>query len=278
MNYHKGSISYLSKYIHQLETNIENFSVPSLFVDKVRKKEEEQIVEETVEGEEEDVEEKSTEVPPPPCPDFAPFQQSREIDNPSVCLWSFMGKKELEKYLTLRSKTDMRFALEEKLGSKPKGIPRLILIEFMLDATIFCKNSKFGLEHSSAILGMYYLTHKYFTDHLYLCPEDVLDYFKQFVLHHSLLFPPTHVKLFNIEQCKGILLHFATLYLRHMPLIRLLTLPNFCFELDYELEPEINLEKKVQSILRNAYSVFSGFAIPSNNSRSIPLNCLEAAS
>lgn len=63
-------------------------------------------------------------------------------------------------------------------------------------------------------------------------------------IHFRFQFPPTHVKLFNIEECKGILLHFCRLYLRHMPLIRLLSLPNFGFELGYELEPEARLDKK----------------------------------
>lgn len=88
------------------------------------------------------------------------------------------------------------YILEEKIGVKPKGFPRMILIEYMIDVTIFCINSKFNIQQSGAVLAIYYLTHKYFTDHLYICPEDTLNYFKQFLVHHSIL-----VYKIRIMQC-----------------------------------------------------------------------------
>lgn len=37
---------------------------------------------------------------------------------------------------------------------------------------------------------------------------------------------------------------FCKLYLRNLPLVRLLGLPNFAFYFNYELEPEPDLNKK----------------------------------
>lgn len=63
----------------------------------------------------------------------------------------------------------------------------MILIEYLIDVTNLCLNSKFNIQQNGAVLAIYYLTHKYFTDHLYICPEDALNYFKQFLIHHSIL-------------------------------------------------------------------------------------------
>lgn len=92
----------------------------------------------------------------------------------------------------------------------PKGVSRNIFIEFMIDVTIFCNNSEFGFEQTSAILGMYYMTHKYFTDHLYVCPEDVLAFFKDFVMRHSV-----SVLIFS-TQLNFFTTFFFFSFLRHM--------------------------------------------------------------
>lgn len=102
----------------------------------------------------------------------------------------------------------------------------------------FCDSSEFNLEQSGATLSMFYLTHRYFTSLLQVSAEKVYEYFKEFVMKHSLMVPPKYTKIFTFEEAKNILLFFCKLYLRNLPLIRLLTLPNFALYLDCYIEPE----------------------------------------
>lgn len=106
MTSRKESISFLSKYIHQLETNLQNFIVPSL-VDVQSPKHVEEDKEETIheEDEAEPIQKQ------PFCPDFAPYQPTRPIYEPSMCLWYFMEKEEVEDYFTLGSKRKMKNVL-----------------------------------------------------------------------------------------------------------------------------------------------------------------------
>lgn len=100
-------MTFLTKYINQLSTDLQSFTVPPLYEEKEVIKVEEEEIENDVEEEEikEEIEKS------PPCPDFFPFQPSQFVDKPAVCLWLFMEKDELEKYLNLGSKRRMRTAL-----------------------------------------------------------------------------------------------------------------------------------------------------------------------
>lgn len=106
MTNRKCSASFLSKYIHQLETNLQNFTVPSLIDIEPPKHEEQENPEQIAEEDEEESPAKQ-----PICPDFAPYQPTRPIYEPSVCMFYFMEKDELEDYLALSSKRKMKEVL-----------------------------------------------------------------------------------------------------------------------------------------------------------------------
>lgn len=108
MDGNRCSLSFITKYITQLDPNIQNFSIPVLHEEKTFVKEEEE--EKDVElGEEE--EQKEPIVKTPPCPDLMPFQPCRPIDEASICVGAFMTKEELQQYLKLKNKKQMRQAL-----------------------------------------------------------------------------------------------------------------------------------------------------------------------
>lgn len=114
----------------------------------------------------------------------------------------------------------------------------------MYNVRKFCISSKFNLEQAGATLSMFYLTHCYFTSSFYVSAEKVYEHFKDFLIKHSLLVPPKYTKVYSFEQSKNVFQFFCKLYLRHLPLIRLLTLPNYGFYLDCYVEPDMVLKKE----------------------------------
>lgn len=55
---------------------------------------------------------------------------------------------------------------------------------------------------------------------------------------HFFQAPPDSIKIFSYRESKNILTFFCTIYLRNLPLIRLLTLPNHGLLLNHKPEPE----------------------------------------
>ncbi|XP_022903044.2 uncharacterized protein [Onthophagus taurus] len=246
------SVIFLAKYINQLETIIETCSLQPLVKKVVKKlviaevKEDEEKVDEKTDdkkGDETVEEEETIPVINKELASLKVYQETEDIYEPQMCIWDFMGKEDLEQFLSINNRGKLREILEQRLGKSPTGFSKLIAVEFLLDATNFCRRSTFNTEQCGSIISMLYWTHKFFTSNLFVCPEDVFNYFRQFLVFHVLFFPPTHLNLFTPEEGEVVLKFFFRLYLRHLPLVRMLTLPNFGFELEYVLEPDMKPDK-----------------------------------
>ncbi|RZC41129.1 uncharacterized protein BDFB_009096 [Asbolus verrucosus] len=164
--------------------------------------------------------------------------------SPQIAIWNYLPKKDVKFLLELDKRDATRSFIEDKLQKRPKGIPRIIFRELMYTVIKFCRASKFTVEQTGAVLSQFYLTHLFFTSCLNVGAEKVYEYFKELQLCHSLPFPPGSIKLFNLEEIKNVMIFFCRLYLRNLPIIRFMTLPNFILRVDYPLEPDIVLGKK----------------------------------
>lgn len=116
----------------------------------------------------------------------------------------------------------------------PKGIPRNIFVSLMLNVRKFCEKAAFDIEKTGVLLSVFYLTHIYTRSKFDLLPDKIFSYFKELIFCHALPFPPNKRKIFSQKETKSILEFFFKLYLRNLPLLRLLCLPNFAFSLQYE--------------------------------------------
>lgn len=126
------------------------------------------------------------------------------------------------------------FLLESKIGNEhPKGEPREMFISMMFNVQNFCKRNKFDINRTGATLSVFYLTHIYTTSKYDLSSEKVFSYFKELLFCHTLPFPPYNSKVFTHKETMTILEFFFKIYLRNLPLIRLLCLPNFAFTVVY---------------------------------------------
>ncbi|CAG9825453.1 unnamed protein product [Phaedon cochleariae] len=171
---------------------------------------------------------------------FYAFQEpNSNISEPKVCLWEFMKRDELEYFLKM-NKNEQINAIDSKMNKDvPKGKARTVFIELMYNTMKFCESHGFNLEKSAVILSQFYLTHIYFTSTLDTSAEKVFTYFKELTLCHSLPFPPHSSRFLSHKETNIVLELFCKLYLRNLPLIRFLSLPNFALFLHYDLEPDI---------------------------------------
>ncbi|KAJ8920990.1 hypothetical protein NQ315_015785 [Exocentrus adspersus] len=167
-----------------------------------------------------------------------------EARQPAICTWEFMDQDNLRRFMLLQDKSEVKKSIDLNIGTvHPKGQARLIFVELMYNIRKFCKVRGFNLEKAGATLSQFYLTHLFFTSKLDMSSEKIYIYFKDLMMCHSLPFPPHSLKIFSNQETKDVMQLFCKLYLRNLPLVRFLSLPNFAFQINYELEPEPVLTK-----------------------------------
>nr|XP_023024248.1 uncharacterized protein LOC111512373 isoform X1 [Leptinotarsa decemlineata] len=174
---------------------------------------------------------------------FYAFQTPNlSIAKPVSSIWKFMKEEELDQFMKLQRKSDIKKKIDSKMEQDfPKGNARILYIELMYTTTMFCKKYDLSLQKSAAVLSQFHLTHIYFTSNFNVSAEKAYLYFKELSMSHSLPFLPENSKVFSHSEIKMILEFFCKLYLRFLPLIRFLSLPNFAFYLGYNPEPDVEL-------------------------------------
>ncbi|KAK4880753.1 hypothetical protein RN001_008899 [Aquatica leii] len=178
---------------------------------------------------------------------FAAFAREFIPYKPKLCMWTYMNQIDIEKLIKITSKREIRKTIDNKMTMEyPKGISRLLAVEMMYSVLQFCKKSKFNIKQIGTMLSIFYLTHQYFLSSFYTSPEKTFIFFKEHLLFHCLECSPDSVQLFNYSESKSIATYFCKLYLCNLPLLRLLTLPNFAFRLHFDKlpQPEVSEDKK----------------------------------
>ncbi|XP_018333294.1 coiled-coil domain-containing protein 189-like [Agrilus planipennis] len=179
---------------------------------------------------------------------FEALTDVTNIDNPKIVIWQYMTKKELENFLSINDPIAIEQIIEEKLGSEfIKGTCRKMFVELIKSATDFCKDYGFTVEETGSILSIFYLSHRYFTSSLYRTAQEVYNYFKEFLFCVSISCPPESIKLLDTAKSREVLNFFCRIYLRNLPLIRLLCIPNYGFFMDYHVEID-ELEELIKEV------------------------------
>ncbi|KAK5646763.1 hypothetical protein RI129_005227 [Pyrocoelia pectoralis] len=189
-------------------------------------------------------------IPPPTSPlqlsstdkrkeQFPAFDRKCVDTVPKICTWTYMTESELEDLFHLTNKRDIRRTIDQKMGDEyPKGLGRLLLVELMYSVFQICKTSRMNLRQTGTLLSIFYLTHQYFSSSFDTTTEKTYHFFKEYILQHCVECPPDTMQIFSYAESKNVVSFFCTLYLRNLPLIKLLTLPNFGFTVQYKLPPE----------------------------------------
>ncbi|KAF0710917.1 Uncharacterized protein FWK35_00034844, partial [Aphis craccivora] len=95
---------------------------------------------------------------------------------------------------------------------------KIIMSRLLADVAKYCKKYELNDEKMSTLLGIYCYTHLYSKSLNTLSYEEIYDFFKELIIHHSVLVrysdtikccvPPDHINLYSSEEAKNILAHF----------------------------------------------------------------------
>ncbi|KAF2903681.1 hypothetical protein ILUMI_02476 [Ignelater luminosus] len=247
----------VNKNVNKFEVRLENYIVPSLQTNKlnrIRDNEQNDVKNSTTEenknnepekkrasktADDETPEERAIRIRNEIVSRYSVFADRQVKEPPRLCMWFYMAEKDVEDLLNITTTEDIRKTIDDKMESEyPKGISRVLAIELMYSVVRFCQKCSFNLAQSGALLSIFYLVHEYFLSSLHTSAENIYNFFKEYMLLHCFECPPDSMKLFSYKESTHIVRYFCSLYLRNLPLIRLLTLPSFGFVLNYEIPPD----------------------------------------
>ncbi|CAG9772302.1 unnamed protein product [Ceutorhynchus assimilis] len=171
---------------------------------------------------------------------------------PKLSQWDYLDQEKVEALLKLKTVKEIHSFIDSTLKNHPKGRPKDIFVQLLADVINFSKFHKYDTEKTATLLSQFFLTHKYFISGQEVGAEKLYIYFKDLMMCHSLPFPPSYKKVFQLKDAKNILEFFCKIYLRNLPLLKYLCLPNFALYLNYEIPPAPVLpslkEKKARAI------------------------------
>ncbi|XP_044750126.1 uncharacterized protein LOC123310649 [Coccinella septempunctata] len=167
-----------------------------------------------------------------------------KITWPRICVYEYLSDAELKQLSEIEEKKALRIFVEKRIPKTCKEPARTLYAELMYTVIKFAKRNDFNLKQTGALLSQFYLTHKIFISSFNVAAEKLYLYFKEIMICHSVASPPDSIKIFSMDESENIMKFFCKIYLRNLPLIRTMCLPNFGFYLDTFLEPEAPLPKR----------------------------------
>ncbi|KAL3281184.1 hypothetical protein HHI36_004401 [Cryptolaemus montrouzieri] len=215
----KQVFDILKRGFSSSEVNVENYLAYSF---------------ETVEDEKEGEEKPRKILREPPC----------KIKWPRICMNDYLSDADLKVLNDVKEKKEIKSFIEARIPKTCKEPAKTIFKELMYTIIKFSRQHGFNLKQTGALLSHFYLTHMIFTSSYNIAAEKLYLYFKEIMLCHSVASPPDSLKIFSMDESKDIMKFFCRIYLRNLPLIRSMCLPNFAFYLDTFLEAEAPLPKK----------------------------------
>ncbi|KAK9879730.1 hypothetical protein WA026_006790 [Henosepilachna vigintioctopunctata] len=166
-----------------------------------------------------------------------------KIQWPRICVNDYLNDADLKHLSALKEKKEIRAFLNARIPKTCKEPARILFKELMYTVVKFSRKNCFNLKQLGAIMSQFYLTHMIFTSSFNICAEKLYLYFKEIMLCHAVASPPDSLKLFSMDESRNIMNFFCKLYLRNLPIIRVMCLPNFAFHLNTVLEPETSIMK-----------------------------------
>ncbi|XP_045471524.1 uncharacterized protein LOC123678522 [Harmonia axyridis] len=163
---------------------------------------------------------------------------------PRICVYEYLNDTDLKQLNDIKRKKEIRTFIEKRIPKSCKEPAKTLFIELMYTIVKFARKHDFNLKQSGALLSQFYLTHMTFTSSFNIAAEKLYLYFKEIMICHSVASPPDSIKIFSMDESENIMKFFCKIYLRNLPLIRTMCLPNFGFYLNTFLETPPPLPKR----------------------------------
>lgn len=162
---------------------------------------------------------------------------------PSVQLWQIFTDDDIARLKSTKGPTARRSLIQKRI-KRCFGVPKLLITIFIDDLLKFCDRNGFDGRKTKAMLSICLRTHQYFVYRSGSTPDELYDVFKRYLFFHNVNHAPSRVKTFSVYDCSRIVTYFCTNYLRFVPLISCLMLPNFALILRIDEAWNGRVEKK----------------------------------
>ncbi|XP_048514995.1 uncharacterized protein LOC125501906 [Athalia rosae] len=163
----------------------------------------------------------------PPIPAYLPYDIPLV---PQICTWVFIQQIDMP---YMKQCQDSKDAILSLIGYKLpdntlfRGQNKEIFLQLMWEVFRFSRDNGFTEMGISSLLGLFYFTHRYFLTTSWRTARETYEFFKEGLLLHSVLDPPKSIEVFTPTECKQSLDLFFKVYMRQLPLLRFVCLPNY---------------------------------------------------
>ncbi|KAL7294271.1 hypothetical protein TKK_0012287 [Trichogramma kaykai] len=169
---------------------------------------------------------------PWPSPDHPTFKQYDDVElRPTLCTWTFIKIDDVKcMKQNLFDKNAITFIIDKRLPNDNvifEGKGREVFLNFAWDIFKYMRDKKFSGKGISAVLGLFYLTHRFFLSTPWRTGRDTYDFFQRGLDLHILLKPPESDMIFNFSEYDELLEMFQRLYMEKLELTRLACIPNY---------------------------------------------------
>ncbi|XP_014216866.1 uncharacterized protein LOC106645498 [Copidosoma floridanum] len=168
---------------------------------------------------------------PWPSPDNPVLEQYDDATlKPTLCTWKFITKRDAKCMREHMFDRDViKRLIEKKLPDHVlfQGDGKEIFLSFSWEIFKYMRDNEFSGEAISSILGLFYLTHRFFLSDRWHSARETFNFFIHGVELHTRLKPPDHDLVLNFAECDKLRDMFRSVYIRKLELVRAVCLPRY---------------------------------------------------
>ncbi|KAK6329008.1 hypothetical protein J4Q44_G00009860 [Coregonus suidteri] len=153
--------------------------------------------------------------------------------NPKVLLWADVSYSDMEEIENTKTIPELERTLCSVLGVNIPEPRRGVLLELYVHTVLFCRESNFNREQTSALLSIVKSMHQVNTESPLNNMGHCFAYCSELLLCHSVRRPPFSISLFSSEEVTQILKYLLNTYIRHYNLYKYIFTPQVKLDLSF---------------------------------------------
>ncbi|XP_071782914.1 cilia- and flagella-associated protein 119 [Centroberyx gerrardi] len=150
---------------------------------------------------------------------------------PKVMLWTDVSYSDMEEIDKIQSIPELESALCSVFRVDTPEPRRGVQLELYVQTVLFCRESSFNREQTSALLSIIKCVHQANTETSLNNMEQCFEYCSELLLCHSVRRPPFSINLFSSEEVTHILKYIHNTYIRHYNLYKYIFTPQVQLDL-----------------------------------------------
>ncbi|OXU28721.1 hypothetical protein TSAR_012958 [Trichomalopsis sarcophagae] len=167
---------------------------------------------------------------PWPSSEHPAFKQYDDVAlKPMLCTWKFITRQDIECIKQhLFDQNAIKFIIEQKLPDTLlfKNQSKEVFLEYAWVIFEFARDNGFSGKGISSILGILYLTHRFFLSDFWRTAREVYAFFADSIYLHGFLKPPESDMVFTFSESNKLLDMFRSSYMQKLELLRSACIPS----------------------------------------------------